>query len=90
MLLSPSILVRVVDLEYKQRDESSDIVNEFRFRKDILVFSRVKNNVIAAGVRNTQQAEANCAVSDKEPISDALEAKLRFFNWRRAFGYRGL
>jgi len=45
---------------------------------------------VITGVRNTQQAEANCAVSDLEPISDALEAKLRPFNWRRGFWYGGL
>ena len=47
-------------------------------------------STVITGVRNTQQAEANCAVSDLEPISDELEEKLRPYNWRRAFWYGGL
>ena len=41
------------------------------------------------GMRNERQAEANCAVSDLPDLSEALLAKLRRHNWRRAFWYEG-
>ena len=46
-------------------------------------------STVIPGIRNTRQAELNCAVSDMPPISDDLEIKLRKHNWRRAFWYGG-
>jgi aryl-alcohol dehydrogenase-like predicted oxidoreductase len=46
-------------------------------------------STVIPGMRNVRQVEANCSVSDQPPISDALETKLRPFNWRRAFWYDG-
>jgi hypothetical protein len=40
-------------------------------------------------MRNVQQAEANCRVSDLPPMSDDLERRLRAHNWRKAFWYAG-
>ncbi len=41
------------------------------------------------GMRNPEQAQANCAASDKADLPEALLAKLRRHNWRRAFWYEG-
>jgi aryl-alcohol dehydrogenase-like predicted oxidoreductase len=46
-------------------------------------------STVIPGMRSVRQVEANCAVSDQPPMSDVLEAKLRPFNWRRAFWYDG-
>lgn len=44
---------------------------------------------VIPGMRNTRQAEANCAVSDMAAMEPALQAKLHAHNWRRAFWYGG-
>jgi aryl-alcohol dehydrogenase-like predicted oxidoreductase len=46
-------------------------------------------STVIAGIRNVEQAEKNCGVGTQEPISDALEAKLRHHYWRRGFWYQG-
>jgi aryl-alcohol dehydrogenase-like predicted oxidoreductase len=46
-------------------------------------------STVIPGTRNVRQAEMNCGVSDLPPMADALEARLRPFNWRRAFWYDG-
>jgi aryl-alcohol dehydrogenase-like predicted oxidoreductase len=46
-------------------------------------------STVIPGMRNIRQVEMNCGVSDQPPMSDALEAKLRPLNWRRAFWYGG-
>ncbi len=44
---------------------------------------------VIPGMRNTRQAEANCAVSDMAAMDPALQGRLRAHNWRRAFWYGG-
>jgi aryl-alcohol dehydrogenase-like predicted oxidoreductase len=46
-------------------------------------------STVIPGIRNVQQAEANCGVSDQPPLSDELEGKLREHRWNRAFWYGG-
>jgi aryl-alcohol dehydrogenase-like predicted oxidoreductase len=46
-------------------------------------------STVIPGMRNVQQAEANCRVSDLPPMSDDLERRLRAHNWRKAFWYAG-
>jgi aryl-alcohol dehydrogenase-like predicted oxidoreductase len=46
-------------------------------------------SAVIPGMRNARQAELNCGVSDQPPMSDALERRLREFNWLRAFWYSG-
>jgi aryl-alcohol dehydrogenase-like predicted oxidoreductase len=46
-------------------------------------------STVIAGIRNDWQAQKNCAVGDLEPMSDAIEAKLRGHYWRRAFWHQG-
>ena len=46
-------------------------------------------STVIPGMRTPQQAEANLAVSDQAPMSDALEERLRSSNWLRAFWYGG-
>ncbi|MBA3871676.1 MAG: aldo/keto reductase, partial [Anaerolineae bacterium] len=46
-------------------------------------------STVIPGIRNVAQAEANTAVSDIAPLSDALMLKLREHNWMRGFWYGG-
>ncbi len=46
-------------------------------------------STVIPGMRNVQQAAANCAVGDMPPMTDELEQRLRPFNWRRAMWYSG-
>ncbi len=46
-------------------------------------------STVIPGMRNVQQATANCAVGDMPPMTDELEQRLRPFNWRRAMWYSG-
>jgi aryl-alcohol dehydrogenase-like predicted oxidoreductase len=46
-------------------------------------------STVIPGIRNVDQATRNCAVSDRPPLSEALEQALRPHNWRRAFWYSG-
>ena len=46
-------------------------------------------STVIPGIRNVAQAEANTAVSDITPLSDALMLKLREHNWMRGFWYGG-
>jgi aryl-alcohol dehydrogenase-like predicted oxidoreductase len=46
-------------------------------------------STVIPGMRNALQAELNCRVSDLQPMSDDLEARLRKHNWLRAFWYSG-
>lgn len=46
-------------------------------------------STVIPGIRNVAQAEANTAVSDLAPLSDALMLKLREHNWMRGFWYGG-
>jgi aryl-alcohol dehydrogenase-like predicted oxidoreductase len=46
-------------------------------------------STVIPGIRNVQQAEANCGVSDQPPMDDAMERKLREHRWNRAFWYGG-
>jgi aryl-alcohol dehydrogenase-like predicted oxidoreductase len=46
-------------------------------------------STVIPGIRNVQQAEANCGVSDQPPMDEALERKLREHRWNRAFWYGG-
>ena len=46
-------------------------------------------STVIPGIRNVAQAEANAAVSDFLPLSDALMLKLREHNWMRGFWYGG-
>ena len=41
------------------------------------------------GMRNAEQAQANCGVSDRPDLPEPLLLKLRRHNWRRAFWYEG-
>jgi hypothetical protein len=45
---------------------------------------------VLVGIRNIEQADMNCDVSDQSPMSDELEIALRKHNWRRAFWYEGM
>ena len=44
---------------------------------------------VIPGMRNPQQAEANCRVSDLPAMTPELERSLRPHNWRRGFWYAG-
>jgi aryl-alcohol dehydrogenase-like predicted oxidoreductase len=44
---------------------------------------------VIPGMRNPQQAEANCRVSDLPAMTPELERSLRAHNWRRGFWYAG-
>ncbi len=46
-------------------------------------------STVIPGMRNPQQAQANCAVGSAPPLSDALETRLRAFNWLRGNWYAG-
>ncbi|MEO6436324.1 MAG: aldo/keto reductase [Tepidisphaeraceae bacterium] len=46
-------------------------------------------STVIPGIRNIQQAQMNCAVSDQPAISNELERKLREQRWLRAFWYAG-
>lgn len=46
-------------------------------------------STVIPGIRNPDQAVANCAVGDLPPLSDAVEGELRKHYWRRAFWYAG-
>lgn len=46
-------------------------------------------STVIPGIRNPNQAAANCAVGDLSPLSDAVEGELRKHYWRRAFWYAG-
>jgi aryl-alcohol dehydrogenase-like predicted oxidoreductase len=46
-------------------------------------------STIIAGIRNVNQAEMNCAVSDLPDLSEELLIKLRKDAWRRGFWYNG-
>ena len=46
-------------------------------------------STVIPGIRTVAQADANCAVGDLPPLSDALERKLRAHAWRRFFWYAG-
>ena len=47
-------------------------------------------STVLVGIRNVEQAEMNCGVSDQPPMTDELEIALRKHNWRRAFWYEGM
>ena len=47
-------------------------------------------STVLVGIRNVEQAEMNCDVSDQPPMTDELEFALRKHNWRRAFWYEGM
>ena len=44
---------------------------------------------VIPGMRNERQVEMNCGVSGQEPMTDALEVKLREQAWRRGVWYSG-
>ena len=46
-------------------------------------------STVIPGMRNADQATANCAISDLPDLSDELLDALRKHNWRRAFWYGG-
>ena len=46
-------------------------------------------STVIPGIRNTAQAEANCATSDLPDLAPDLLEKLRRHNWRRGFWYGG-
>lgn len=46
-------------------------------------------STVIPGIRNTAQAEANCAASDLPDLAPGLLEKLRRHNWRRGFWYGG-
>jgi aryl-alcohol dehydrogenase-like predicted oxidoreductase len=46
-------------------------------------------STVIPGIRNTAQAEANCAASDLPDLTPDLLEKLRRHNWRRGFWYGG-
>ncbi len=46
-------------------------------------------STVIPGIRNPAQAEANCAVSDLEPLPSPLLVTLRRHNWLRGFWYAG-
>lgn len=46
-------------------------------------------STVIPGMRNVRQVEMNCAVSDRPPMSDAIERRLRGHAWRRSNWYAG-
>ncbi len=46
-------------------------------------------STVIPGIRNVAQAEANCAVSDLPPLSEAMILKLHRHAWNRGFWYGG-
>ncbi len=46
-------------------------------------------STVIPGMRNEQQAELNCGVSDQAAMTDELEMKLREHAWRRGVWYSG-
>ncbi len=46
-------------------------------------------STVIPGIRNVDQADANCGVSDLPAMTPALLQRLRRHNWRRAFWYAG-
>jgi aryl-alcohol dehydrogenase-like predicted oxidoreductase len=46
-------------------------------------------STVIPGIRNTAQAEANCAASDLPDLAPDLLEKLRRHNWLRGFWYAG-
>lgn len=46
-------------------------------------------STVIPGIRNVAQAEANVAVSELAPLSEAVMLKLRKHNWLRGFWYSG-
>jgi len=46
-------------------------------------------STIITGIRNVDQAEMNCAVSDLPDLSEELLIKMRKHAWRRGFWYNG-
>ncbi|MDD5199146.1 MAG: aldo/keto reductase [Terrimicrobiaceae bacterium] len=46
-------------------------------------------STVIPGIRNVQQAERNCAVSDQPRMSDDLETRLREHRWLKSFWYSG-
>jgi aryl-alcohol dehydrogenase-like predicted oxidoreductase len=46
-------------------------------------------STVITGIRNVAQAEANCAVSDRPPLSEELLVRLRKHAWVRGFWYSG-
>ena len=46
-------------------------------------------STVIPGIRNVRQAEANCGVSGRPPMSDDVERRLREHYWLRAFWYAG-
>ena len=46
-------------------------------------------STVIPGIRNINQADLNCVVSDLPDISDELMIKLREHNWRRSIWYAG-
>ena len=46
-------------------------------------------STVIPGIRNINQAEANCGVSDQPAMGDELERALREHRWLRAFWYGG-
>lgn len=46
-------------------------------------------STVIPGIRNVQQAELNCAVSELPDLDTDLMIRLRRHNWRRAFWYSG-
>jgi aryl-alcohol dehydrogenase-like predicted oxidoreductase len=46
-------------------------------------------STVIPGMRRTSQAEANCAVSDKPPLSPEVIERLRRHRWNRGFWYGG-
>lgn len=46
-------------------------------------------STVIPGIRNINQAQRNCGVSDLAPMSDELEARLWKHAWDRAFWYSG-
>jgi aryl-alcohol dehydrogenase-like predicted oxidoreductase len=46
-------------------------------------------STVIPGIRNTAQAESNCAASDLPDLAPDLLKKLRRHNWRRGFWYGG-
>ncbi len=46
-------------------------------------------STVIPGIRNVEQARANCGASDLPPMPPERVAKLHAHNWRRAFWYAG-
>lgn len=53
------------------------------------VLAHPATSTVIPGIRNTGQAELNCAVSDLPDLPEPLLEKLRGHAWRRAFWYAG-